>query len=109
VIHNSKETTVTTTDTDRDRIAQETAEYIANVLIPEADRIHALPDVSVFYADDKRPPRTVPDIKAALLEGVFWISWIGNERVTAAMRALHGQPVGDAEWLVGDHGLDTAS
>jgi len=107
--HDSKETNVTTTDTDRDRIAEETAQYIANVLIPESDRLQALPGVSVYYADDKRPPRTVADIKAALLDGVFWISWIGNERVAAAMRAIHGQPVGHAEWLVGDRGLDTAS
>jgi len=102
-LHDSKETA------DTDRIAEETAQYIATVLIPEADRLQALPGVSVYYADEKRPPRTVADIKAALLDGVFWISWIGNERVTAAMRAIHGQPVGDAEWLVGDRGLDTAS
>ncbi|WP_225447373.1 hypothetical protein [Streptacidiphilus sp. PB12-B1b] len=107
--HNTKETTVTTTDVDRDRIAQEAAEYIANVLIPESDKTQALPGVSVYYTDDKRPPRTVADIKATLLEGRFWISWIGDERVAAAMRAIHGQPVGDAEWLAGDHGLDTAS
>ena len=108
-LHDSKETTVSTTDADRNRIAEETAQYIATVLIPEHDRLQALPGVSVYYADEKRPPRTVADIKAALLDGVFWISWIGNERVTAAMRAIHGQPVGDAEWLVGDRGLDTAS
>jgi len=108
-LHDSKETAVTTTDTDTDRIAEETAQYIATVLIPEADRLQALPGVSVYYADEKRPPRTVADIKAALLDGVFWISWIGNERVTAAMRAIHGQPVGHSEWLVGDRGLNTAN
>lgn len=77
---------------DRDQLAQKTAEYIAGVLIPESDRIHALPGVTVFYTDDKRPPREVADIKAALLGGAFWTSWIGEKRVTAAFLALHGEP-----------------
>lgn len=80
---------VTETDTGRDQLAQETAEYIANVLIPQSDAVHALPGVTVNYPGGNRPPRDVPSIKAALLAGECWISWM-NDRVLTAMRELHG-------------------
>lgn len=79
-----------TLDTDRDQLAQETAEYIAHTLIPRHDERHANSAVTtVSYVDDKRPPRDVPTIKAALLEGTYWLSWC-DDRVLTAMRELHG-------------------
>jgi hypothetical protein len=53
----------------------------------------------VSSADDKRPPTAVEDIKDALLAGRPWISWL-DDRVTAAMRAMYGDPTGDARFLV---------
>jgi hypothetical protein len=76
---------------DRDQVAQKAAEYIANVLTPQNEKTISLPGVSVHYLDGKRPPTDVADIKAALLDGRLWISWT-CDRVTAAMRALHGEP-----------------
>jgi hypothetical protein len=93
---------------DREQLAQETAEYIANVLTPKAEAAHALPGMEVFYTDGRRPPTCVAEIKATLLAGRFWISWT-DDRVTAAMRALHGEPFGHSEWIVGDRGPRTAS
>lgn len=75
-------------DTDRDQLAQETAEYIANVLIPQSDAVHALPGVTVNYPGGERPPRDVPSIKALLLEGTYWISWM-DDRVLIALRTIH--------------------
>lgn len=95
----TKENTVN--DLDRDQLAQDTAEYIANVLTPQAQKTHALPGVTVHYINDQRPPTDVPGIKAALLDGRVWISWI-CDRVTQAMRQLHGEPTGDATDLIDD-------
>ncbi|MEY9965330.1 head-tail adaptor [Streptacidiphilus sp. MAP12-16] len=79
-----------TTEATRDRIAQETAEYIAGVLTPKSATVHAEPNVNVFYVSSERPPTAVADFKATLLDGRFWISW--TDEVTAAMRAIHSQP-----------------
>jgi len=75
-------------DTDRDQLAQETAEYIAGTLIPESDRVHAFDNVTVSYPGGHTPPRDVPSIKAELLAGRFWISWM-NDRVLSALRTIH--------------------
>ena len=90
------------TEIDRDQLAQDTAEYIASVLAPQAAEIHAYPGVTVHYANDQRPPTEVEDIKAALLDGRVWISWV-CDRVTQAMRQLHGEPTGDAATFTGHH------
>lgn len=74
---------------DRDQLAQETAEHIAEVLMPRSAQIHAQPGVEVRYVNDKRPPTDVDDIRAALLDGRIWLSWM-DDKVNAAMRALHG-------------------
>ncbi|MFJ1667318.1 hypothetical protein ACIOK4_13210 [Streptomyces bottropensis] len=84
------------TTIDRDQLAQDTAEYIANTLMPKTAEFHDNPGVTIQYVDDKRPPATVEDIKAELLGGQFWISWLDN-RVVTAMRTLHGEPTGGAE------------
>ena len=73
----------------KDELAQQTAEYIADVLIPaHADRAAI---IDVRYVDGNRPPHDVDEIKAALLAGRIWISWI-DDRVSAAMRELHATP-----------------
>lgn len=72
----------------RDQLAQETAQYIADALIPESDRVHAFDNVTVSYPGGRRPPCDVPSIKAALLNGECWISWM-NDRVLSAMRLIH--------------------
>lgn len=92
---------------DRDQLAQHTAEYIATVLMPKADAFHSGPGVTVHYADGQRPPTGVDEIKATLLDGRVWISWL-DSRVTAAMRALHGEPTGDTEWLAAAESSATA-
>lgn len=74
---------------DRDRLAQETAEYIATKLIPKAEQLHTMPGVTIHYPDDQRPPTTIDEIKATLLDGRYWISWL-DDRVTTAMAAIHG-------------------
>lgn len=86
---------------NREELAQETAEYIANVLTPEQARVAELPGVAVHHLDDRRPPTDVLDIKYALLGGSIWISWM-DDRVIDAMHALHGKPTGDVTHLIGD-------
>jgi len=87
-------------DADRDQLAQETAEYIAGTLIPESDRVHAFDNVTVSYPDDRRPPQDVPGIKAELLAGRFWISWM-NDRVLSALRTIHAarRDYDGSDWL----------
>lgn len=68
---------------ERDQLAQDTAEYIANTLNPRARELHVRP------AYGKPAPTDIPTIKAALLEGTYWLSW-ADDRVLTAMRALHG-------------------
>ena len=80
----------TLTAVERDLLAQVTAEYIATNLTAPSGH------VQVFYVGDRRPPRTIPEIKEQLLGGHVWISWMCDQ-VTEAMRALHGEPTGDAE------------
>ncbi|MEH0423152.1 hypothetical protein [Streptomyces sp. B21-083] len=80
------------TDLDRDQLAQDTAEYIVNKLIPDTARFHGLPEVTIHYADDRRPPTTVEGVKAHLLSGGCWFSWM-DDRVIAAMNTLHGEPI----------------
>lgn len=75
------------TAAERDQLAQETAEHIANTLNPQSDQAHALNNVTVVYPDDERPPRDVAGIKAALLDGECWISW-ADDRVLIALRTL---------------------
>lgn len=70
---------------DRDNLAQATAEYIARELNPAAGNAGY-----TFYADDRRPPTDVEAIKAELLGGHLWISWM-DDAVCAAMKAIHGQ------------------
>lgn len=71
----------------RDQIAQEAAEHIVNDLNPEHERFHAHPDVTIHYLDDTRPPTDVAGVKAALLDGRYWISWM-DDHLTAALKAL---------------------
>ena len=70
----------------RDELAQETAEYIATSVLPQ----HSVntTDYLVKYVGDGRPPREVSEIKATLLSGHAWLSWM-DERVRNAMRRLH--------------------
>jgi hypothetical protein len=89
------------TTIDRDQLAQDTAEYIATVLMPKTAETHASPYVTVHYPDGKRPQTEVADIKAHLLSGRCWISWM-DDRVVVAMRALHGEPTGDAAMFTAD-------
>lgn len=89
------------TDIDRDQLAQDTAEHIVNTLMPKTAELHAAPNAEVFYTDDRRPPSTVDGVKAHLLDGGCWISWM-DDRVVAAMRALHGEPTGDASFFTAD-------
>lgn len=70
--------------TERDQLAQETAEYIAEHL--------STPHGAV--GDDDRPT-DVEGIKEVLLAGDLWISWLDN-RVDAAMIAMH-QPASGSE------------
>lgn len=84
-----------------DQLATNTARYIASDLKTAQTKTLTLPGVSVFYANDRRPPATVEGIKLALLDGRIWISWM-DDRVTAAMRELHGEPTGDAADLAQD-------
>jgi hypothetical protein len=78
----------TTTDT-REQLAQQTAEYIANVLMPTYAELAK--DVEIVYVNGKKPPTSVEEIKAMLLDGRLFISWM-DDRVIAAMRTLHGNP-----------------
>lgn len=66
---------------DRDRIAQETAEYIAAHTQPADDGI------VIRYVGEERPPTEVADIKAALLQGKVWISWM-DDVVFKSMRQM---------------------
>lgn len=86
-----------TTTKDREVLAQETAEYIANVLMPA--HAEATSGLEVVYINGNRPPTAVEDIKQTLLDGRVFISWI-DDRVNAAMRALHGEPTGDVTDLL---------
>lgn len=83
-----------TANIDHHQLARETAEYIARELTPRIT--HAGEGLTVVYADDRRPPADVDEITANLLDGVLWVSWM-DDRVLNAMRALHGEPTGDAE------------
>lgn len=71
---------------NHDSLAQETAEYIAADLVPQ----HGvnLTNVLVKYTGEERPPREVAEIKATLLSGYLWLSWM-DERVADAMRQMH--------------------
>ena len=80
-----------TDEQTRDQIAQTTAEHIA--ANPGIE-----PGVIVHYPSPERPPTDIPAIKAALLDGRIWMSWL-DDHVTAAMRRLHGDPTGDATHL----------
>lgn len=73
---------------ERASIARATAEHIVADLIPEHDRLASLPEVTIHYASDDRPPRTVPEITRCLIEGDVWTSWL-DEHVFMALRALH--------------------
>lgn len=84
--------TITMTEAERDQLAQETAEYIANVLIPATRKLNKLPGAFIHFLSDTRPPTDVAEIKAALLDGRIWISWLDGDRVEAAMHRLHGEP-----------------
>jgi hypothetical protein len=84
----TKETTTVTTTIDRNQLAQETAEYIAAELNPLAERVAQAPGCSIVYPNGQKPPTAVEQIKATLLDGRLWISWM-DDRVFAAMRAIH--------------------
>jgi hypothetical protein len=82
--------------TTHEQLAQETAEYIAHTLVPRSVRLASYSEITIHYpkdenGNDRRPPTDVEEIKATLLDGRFWISWM-DDRVTAAMRTLHGEP-----------------
>jgi len=81
--------TATLTADQRDQLAQETAEYIAAMPNPQEGE-----GFIVVGQDDR--PRTISDIKAVLLAGHVWISWM-DDKVIATMRALHGEPTGYTE------------
>jgi hypothetical protein len=71
------------TDDERDQLAQETAEHIAEHLS------HRAGGVTYHYDAAGPPPRDLAAIKAALLDGRVWLSWL-DDRVFATMRELHG-------------------
>lgn len=74
----------------RDRLAQETAEYIAAVLTTrQTPEKH--PE---GYEEPEEPhaPTSVEEIKATLLNGRLWVSWL-DDRVIEAMRELHGEAI----------------
>lgn len=66
---------------DADRLAQETAEYIVSAGLGSSPGAIGGP-----------APTGIPEIKATLLSGRCWFSWM-DDRVVAAMRALHGAEV----------------
>lgn len=74
------------TEQRRDALAQATAEHIATHLIDHV--IGGM--VDRIQVDGKPMPTTVPEIKATLLAGEMWLSWMSDSTV-AAMRALHGE------------------
>lgn len=76
-----------TGEPSRDDLAQAAAEHIARDLIPAQDLQNASPWVTVSYPDDRRPPRDVGAIKAALLNGECWTSWM-DDQVIVAMHAI---------------------
>jgi hypothetical protein len=61
---------VPVTTTTLDRIAQSLAEHISG---RQTD-----PDIclTIMYPDDRRPPTGVAAIKAELLAGNLWLSWL---------------------------------
>ncbi len=81
---------------ERDRLAQETAEYIAATRTPPVPETPTVGNSVIVgrhgstVALDRRPPTAVAEIKATLLGGHVWISWM-DDRVVAAMRALHDE------------------
>lgn len=83
---------------NRNQVAQEAAEYIASKLNPAREKFEEMPGATIHYADDKRPPTSVEEIKQSLLDGNIWISWM-DDRVTAAMREIHGDPTGMAQFF----------
>ncbi|HEY1701191.1 MAG TPA: hypothetical protein VGG75_15915 [Trebonia sp.] len=88
------------TATGRDRIAQAAAEHIVNDLMPAHDRMNTESGIAVI---GEQPPRDIATIKAAILGGHVFISWM-DDTVNDVMRQLHGDPTGDAAWLAGDDG-----
>jgi hypothetical protein len=71
------------TEMDREQIAQETAEHIA-----AKGEQQSTDTVQIHYIGGDKPPTDVQGIKAALLDGRIWISWM-DDTVTAAMRQIH--------------------
>ncbi len=78
----------------REQLAEATAKHILEHLLPAQDRLTDSPWVTVEYPDDRRPPRDAEGIKASLLAGECWISWM-DDPVMTAMRRLHPQPTAD--------------
>jgi hypothetical protein len=69
---------------ERDQLAQETAEYIANTLIPSL----GLDDAGGVTLVGPTAPRDVEEIKATLLRGHYWLSWL-DDRVAGALAQLN--------------------
>ena len=78
-----------------DQLAQAAAEHITRDLIPEQDRLSDSPGVTIHYVNGRRPPRDVDAIKAALLAGEIWTSWM-DEHVLMAVRAIRQIETGGA-------------
>jgi hypothetical protein len=64
--------------TDLDTIAQELAEHIAS---------QPPWTYEISYLDDKRPPAGVAAIKAELLLGAYWLSWL-DDTVEAGLNRM---------------------
>lgn len=84
--HRNKLNHTRSTTMTRDDIAQQAAEYIASELMPRQAELAG--EGRIVFPDNRRPPTDVPGIKAELLAGYWWVSWV-NERVAAAMKAIH--------------------
>lgn len=72
---------------DREQIAQETAEYIA----AHAPAGQPTDGIVIRYIGEQRPPTAVADIKAALLQGKVWTSWM-DDIVFKSMREMGFTP-----------------
>lgn len=75
----------------RFELAHQAAVHIAN-LAPKRAAFEALDGITIVHPGDQRPPTTDAEIRAELLDGNVWISWM-DEYVMAIMRALHAGPV----------------
>lgn len=75
----------------RFELAHQAAVHIAN-LAPKRAAFEALDGITIVHPGDHRPPTTDAEIRAELLDGNVWISWM-DEYVMAIMRALHTGPV----------------